>query len=45
MNKRFRCVIAGWLLLMLCACTGGTDELHIRYYRLAKRAWYRCIRT
>ena len=35
MNKRFRCVIAGWLLLMLCACTGGTDEPHIRYYRLA----------
>ena len=30
MNKRFRCVIAGWLLLMLCACTGGTDEPHIR---------------
>lgn len=38
MNKRFRCVIAGWLLLMLCACTGGTDEPHIRYYRLASRA-------
>lgn len=35
MNKRFRCVITGWLLLMLCACTGGTDEPHIRYYRLA----------
>ena len=35
MNKRFWCVIAGWLLLMLCACTGGTDEPHIRYYRLA----------
>ncbi|MEF2865122.1 MAG: hypothetical protein U0N76_12340, partial [Eubacteriales bacterium] len=35
MNKSFRCVIAGWLLLMLCACTGGTDESHIRYYRLA----------
>ena len=35
MNKRFRCVIAGWLLLMLCACTGGTEEPHIRYYRLA----------
>ena len=35
MNKRFRCVIAGWLLLMLCACTGGMDEPHIRYYRLA----------
>lgn len=35
MKKRFRCVLAGWLLLLLCACAGGTDEPHIRYYRLA----------
>lgn len=35
MKKRFRCVLAGWLLLLLCACVGGTDEPHIRYYRLA----------
>lgn len=35
MKKRFRCVLAGWLLLLLYACAGGTDEPHIRYYRLA----------
>ena len=31
MNKRFRCAIAGWLLLMLCALYRPLDRPHIRY--------------